>query len=293
VQRDASDRLWSVRDGAEVVLVPAGEFSMGSEDGDEDEKPVRRVRCPALLVDRHEVTNGQFARFVRATGYRTEAEEAGGGETIVPRRWVSVIKVSGSRSISVKHSGPDVDVAWVEGVDWRHPKGKDSSVEGMDAFPVAFVSWNDASAYCAWAGKRLPTEAEFERLLRGGMEGAGYPWGEGVIPPSRAGNYADKSVKTDYPNWLAIRPYDDGWTWASPAGTFDPNPLGLFDVSGNVEEWCSDAYDGPAGRGNGYRVQRGRDWLTAGRRLRCADRDYDSPSAASLLVGFRCVRDLP
>lgn len=289
VQRDAAGRLWSVLDGAELVLVPAGEFTMGSEGGEEDEKPVRRVRSRALLVDRHEVTNGQFARFVRATRYRTEAEEVGGGETIVPRRSWWGVGGSGGPLFTGVRSGPEVDVAWVEGVDWRHPRGRDSSVEGMDVFPVAFVSWNDARAFAEWAGGRLPSEAEFERLLRGGADGADYPWGEGVLPPDRAGNYADRSVKKDYPNWQAIRPYDDGWTWASPAGTFDPNPFGLFDISGNVAEWCSDPYPGP----DGYRVVRGGDWLSAGRVLRCSYRSYGDPSGATVLVGFRCVRDLP
>ncbi len=283
-KRSPLGRIQCERDGAEMVLVPAGAFSMGSDEYD-NEKPVHVVTLSAFLVDRHEVTNAQFAKFVQATGWKTDAEtdRERRGHTLVGDRWGEV-----------------------RGADWRHPEGPRSSLGGREGHPVSLVSWNDAKAYCAWAGRRLPTEAEFERCLRGGVEGARWPWGEAETPAGRPGNFADLAARAAHPSWVVVPGYGDGHERASAAGACDPNPLGLFDVSGNVSEWCADWYASdayatapssgadPRGPESGLsRVLRGGSWADGPDALRCALRLSYAPHVRSVRNGFRGAVAVP
>jgi len=183
--RSENGRIVSAIDGAEMVLVPEGEFAMGADPDDPearpDEFPAHRVFVSAFLMDRHEVTNGQFARFVAATGYRTDAERTGKGWAPIDETWSEVA-----------------------GADWRHPGGPATSIERMDAHPVVAVSWGDAEAYCEWAGRRLPTEAEFEKALRGGTPGRKYPWGDGLSPTGLPGNFADAAARRARPGRVVM-----------------------------------------------------------------------------------------
>lgn len=251
--RTGDGRIWCSKDGAEMVLVPAGEFTMGDDSTEQfDHEPARRVSVPGYLMDRHEVTNAQFARFVAETGYRTDAERGERGRT--------------------RQGG---------GSDWRHPEFAASSIEGKEAHPVVQVSWNDAMEYCRWAGKRLPTEAEFEKALRGGLEGARFPWGDDAVPKGRPGNYCPLAMKKVQPD------YDDGYPGSSPAGAFDQSPLGFLDISGNAWEWCSDGDDNHAVvRGGGMAIG---DPVT----LRCAYRSTEIRDDRWGDLGFRCARSVP
>ncbi|MBI4861774.1 MAG: SUMF1/EgtB/PvdO family nonheme iron enzyme [Candidatus Riflebacteria bacterium] len=249
-------------DREEMVLVAGGEFVMGAGD-QADASPPRVVQVDAFHIDKHEVTNGRFRRFVEATGYKTEAERIGTGEA---------------------HDGKAFRE--VTGADWRRPRGPGSSIEGLDDHPVVQVSWNDAVAFCRWAGKRLPTEAEWEKASRGGGKGQRFPW-EGPDDPSRR----------------CFGLQDD----AGPArvGSFPPNRFGLSDMAGNVWEWCADWYDrdyhrgrpskNPRGPASGvHRCVRGGSWRKGDPQvLECANRGYNSPAERSSNFGFRCVRPVP
>jgi formylglycine-generating enzyme required for sulfatase activity len=278
-------RIVCSKDGAEMVVLAAREFTMGSPDSctaaDRDERPAHRVRVQAVLLDRHEVTNAQFARFVEATSYRTDAEREGVGCAVQGIGW-----------------------SQVRGADWRHPEGPGSTIEGRASHPVVLVSWNDAAAYAAWAGRRLPTEAEFESALRAGNEGERYPWGDAASPDGRPGNYPDAALRRSLPSWSAVEGYDDGAERTAPVASFEPNAFGLYDVSGNVWEWCSDFYDAkfyrdspaadPRGPATGRtRVARGGAWSETGRYLACAFRNQFLPHYRASLLGFRCARSLP
>jgi len=265
VVRDEAGRLWAEIDGMELVLVPEGEFTMGSNDGDDDEKPVHRVFVSAVLMDRHEVTNEQFARFVEATGHRTDAEKAGKAYALIDGKWGEF-----------------------DGVDWRHPEGPGSSIAGRGTHPAVAISWTDAAAYARWAGRRLPTEAEWEKAARG-ADGRTYPWGS-----------TDDEKRRNGPG------SGHGFAGNAPAGSFPDgeSPFGALDMSGNVWEWCSDWFDSgwyakspardPQGPSSGSsRVLRGGSWLTPPRFLRAADRGRDWPSYRHSGVGFRCARGLP
>ena len=253
---------------------------MGEDGGNPADQPAHRVLLSAFLSDRHEVTNAQFRRFVEATKYRTDAERIGRGSIAIGTDWVEA-----------------------EGASWEHPGGRDSGLEGRENHPVVLVSWNDATVYARWAGKRLPTEAEFERLLRGGPEGRKYPWGDGETPPPGSGNLADGAFLRERPGKSAFAGYDDGFPELAPVASSSPNGLGLFDISGNVWEWCSDQFDpsyyasspardptGPA-RG-GVRVLRGGAWCEPPPNMRCVVRMPSIPSLRNGRYGFRCVRGL-
>jgi formylglycine-generating enzyme required for sulfatase activity len=223
----------------DMVRVPGGEFAMGSDRFYREERPVRRVRVNAFWIDRSPVTNEQFRSFADSTGYVTVAERApdpadypgAPPENLVP-----------GSIVFMPTAGP-VDLtdytqwwAWIPGADWRHPTGPDSGLAGLERHPVVHVAEEDVRAYCAWAGKELPTEAEWEFAARGGLDGATFTWGD------------DDSQETEprANTWQGPFPYRntrvDGWARTSPVGSFPPNGYGLFDMAGNVWEWTADWY---------------------------------------------------
>jgi formylglycine-generating enzyme required for sulfatase activity len=235
-----------------MVWVPGGEFTMGSDDEQAwpDEKPAHRVRVAAFWMDETEVTNAQFRAFVEATGYVTTAEkpvdlaevmrQSPPGtpppekDKLLPG---SLVFVPTGGPVAVR--GPNVHRQWwkwTPGANWRQPEGPGSSIEGKDDHPVVHVSWHDAVAYVKWAGKRLPTEAEWEFAARGGLDGKRYVWGDEPF----------NEAKPQCNIWQGEFPHKntavDGYEGTAPAKSFAPNGYGLYDMAGNVWEWCSDWY---------------------------------------------------
>ncbi len=232
---------------AGMVWIPGGEFTMGSVDplARPDERPIHRVRVDAFWMDATEVTNAQFREFVDATGYKTTAERPVDWEELKKQVPAGTPKPSDEalKPGSLVFSSPDhpVNLAdygqwwkWTNGADWRHPEGPASSIDGKDNYPVVQVSWDDAVAYCTWAGKRLPTEAEWECAARGGLDHKVNVWGNEPIDPTRCntwqGHFPDKNTA------------EDGFPLSAPVKSFAPNGFGLYDVAGNAWEWCSDFY---------------------------------------------------
>jgi len=270
----------SPADGATLCYVPAGEFRMGAALLDPQrfgvEKPRHTVRLDAYWIDRLEVSNAQFARFVEATGYCTDAERAG---------------------VSDVFDAASGTMLRTAGADWRHPHGPASDIYGLDVHPVVQVSWNDASAYCAWAGRRLPTEAEWERAARG-LDSRRYPWGDSPPAGDRL-NYADRRLAAAWADQTA----DDGYTFTAPAGSYPAgaSPFGALDMAGNVWEWVSDWFDpdyyehspiaNPPGPASGAaRVLRGGGWSSRARGVRTTHRDKLEPDRSNDAIGFRCAR---
>jgi sulfatase modifying factor 1 len=222
-----------------MVWVDGGEFTMGSEDFYSDERPLQRMSVGGFWIDVCQVTNAQFAAFVKDTGYVTEAELAP-DPAMYPGAPVESLVPGGL--VFVMPPGPvnlrDVTQWWVwtPGADWRHPIGPGSSIADVDHHPVVQVSFGDAVAYCNWADCELPTEAEWEFAARGGLEGATFTWG----------NEDPQETKPLANTWQGGFPYEnsevDGWTRTSPVGSFPPNGFGLYDMAGNVWEWTDDWY---------------------------------------------------
>ena len=232
-----------------MIWVPRGEFTMGAETPEArgDEGPSHRVRVDGFWLDATEVTNAQFRAFVEATGYVTTAEVAPTWEEIkkqvppgTPEPDPGVL-VPGALVFTPPEHPVDLrDYSrwwtWTPGANWRHPLGPDSSIEGMDHYPVVQVSWFDATAFAKWAGKRLPTEAEWERAARFGEDDQPFAWGSELQPDER--HMANI--------WQGRFPYDntsaDGFDGIAPVGSFPPSELGFFDIAGNVWEWTSDQF---------------------------------------------------
>ncbi len=233
-----------------MVWIPGGEFSMGARSpmdtsdlvgmqATTDSRPIHRVAVEGFWIDATEVTNEQFARFVKATGYVTVAERkptAADYPNVAPEDLTAG---------SVVFSPPDHAVplndhfqwwAFVDGADWRHPNGPKSSIEGKEKYPVVHIAYEDAEAYAKWAGKRLPTEAEWEFAARGGLSGALYPWGDNFM---KDGKFMANSHQGHFPNDDTGA---DAYVGVSPVAKYPPNGYGLYDVGGNVWEWVSDWY---------------------------------------------------
>jgi formylglycine-generating enzyme len=293
-----------------VVWLPGGEFQMGdSEALFPDAQPVHKVHVNGFWIDRTEVTNAQFARFVEATGYVTVAERPPDAKEFpgVPADKL----VPGS----IVFTPPDKEVTlnqplswwrYVPGADWRHPEGPGSNLEGRENHPVVHVCWYDAQAYARWAGKRLPTEAEWEYAARGGLRQKRYCWGDELLP---GGKWQANIWQGDFPR---VNTKEDGFERTAPVGSFPPNGYGLFDMSGNVWEWCVDWYrpdyyassptENPQGPASSYdpnepnlpkRVQRGGSFLCSDVycvRYRPGSRGKGEPGSAASHIGFRCVR---
>lgn len=290
-----------VRDGstAEMVKLDGGRFLMGTDLAEgfqaDGEGPVREVTLAPFHIDLHPVTNEQFADFIRATQYKTEAERFG---------WSFVFH----GHIAPEHCAKLVSdnapgVRWwckVDGADWAHPEGPDSSVTQRPHHPVTHMSWNDATAYCAWAGKRLPTEAEWEYAARGGHEQWIYPWGNELEP---GGRHMCNVWQGEFPYKDAG---DDGFTAPAPVDAFPANDYGLYAVSGNTWEWCADWFHpeyhvtatriDPVGPPQGVnRVMKGGSYLchrSYCNRYRVAARTSNTPDSSTTNISFRCVRDV-
>lgn len=223
----------------DMIWIPGGTFRMGSEDFYPEESPVHEVSVDGFWMDRHAITNEQFARFVEATGYVTLAERplnpadfpGAPPENLVP-----------GALVFQKRQGP-VDLrnygnwwAWVPGASWRRPVGPRSSHKGIEQHPVVHIAYEDAEAYARWAGEELPTEAEWELAARGGLDGKKFTWGDEHFPDGKA---MANSWQGEFP-WQNL--LTDGYEGTSPVGSFPPNGYGLYDMAGNVWEWTCDWY---------------------------------------------------
>lgn len=306
---------------AGMQLIPGGSFQMGgdNEQAAADEYPKHTVTVNAFWMDETEVTNAQFKKFVDATGYITTAERKPDWEalkkTVPPGTPKPPDSVMVAASLVFQQSNGPVNLneysqwwAWVAGADWKHPEGPNSSIVGKENYPVVHVSWGDAVAYCKWAGKRLPTEAEWEFAARGGLKNNIYPWGNEHI---NAGKPKANSWEGKFPYYNEKK---DGSVTSAPVKTFAPNGYGLYDMAGNVWEWCSDWYNdthyktasakNPQGPAKSFdpddpftpkRVLRGGSFLCndsycSGYRV--ARRMKSSPDTGLEHTGFRCVRDI-
>jgi formylglycine-generating enzyme len=302
-----------------MTLIPGGVFQMGSDRFYPEEAPARPVRVDSFLIDVAPVTNAAFARFVEATGYRTFAEVAPdpadypGMDPALAKAGSLVFEPPAS--LRNMH---EVSQWWVWriGADWRHPTGPDSSLEGLDDHPVVHIGYQDAEAFAAWAGKCLPTEAEWERAARGGLDEADYAWGDELAP---GGVWMANTWQGDFP---VHNDAADGWTRTSPVRSFPPNGFGLYDMIGNVWEWTVDWYAaaqvnpqracctprnprGPAREASidprdpgrvARKVVKGGSHLCAPnycQRYRPAARHPEAIDSTMGHIGFRCVKRLP
>lgn len=233
-----------------MILIKGGNYMMGSDDpaGDRDEFPKHKVTVSSFYIDATEVTNAEFKKFVDETGYITTAEQKPNWDSLKKTLPPCTPKPDESLLVPAslvfkKTSGPVslTDYSqwweWKEGASWKHPAGPGSTIEGKENFPVVQVSWYDAMAYCAWAGKRLPTEAEWEFAARGGLQNKIYPWGN---EPLEKGVAKANTWEGNFPYYNSSR---DGYEMAAPVKSYKPNGYGLYDMAGNVWEWCSDWYD--------------------------------------------------
>ena len=259
---------------AGMVYVPGGVTHIGAEDGLPAEQPVFEAAVEPFFMDAHPVTVAEFRRFVEATGYRTEAERLGDAGVL------------------------DADGEWrlVPGATWRHPRGPGAPPARGD-HPVTQVSWNDAAAYARWAGKRLPTEVEWEHAARGGRDARQpYAWGARLV---EHGAYRANTWQGSFPD---LDTGEDGYVGTSPVGAFGATPLGLVDMGGNVWEWTADWFRPYADRDTPYvpdagseRAQRGGSFLcnpSYCHGYRVSARSHSTPETALFHVGFRCVKDL-
>jgi len=233
-----------------MVFIKGGTFMMGGDNNQAgpDEFPKHGVRVDGFWMDATEVTNAQFQKFVEATHYVTTAEKKPDWEemkkTVPPGTPKPPDSVMVAASLVFHATSGPVDFgdygqwwSWVKGADWKHPKGPGSSIKGKENYPVVQVSWYDAMAYCKWAGRRLPTEAEWEFAARGGLENEIYPWGN---EPINAGKPNANSWGGNFPYYNDKK---DGFLTSAPVKSFRANGYGLYDMAGNVWEWCSDWYD--------------------------------------------------
>ncbi len=308
-----------------MVWIPGGEFSMGCADprnlpmgGGEpmrDARPIHRVKLDGFWMDKTPVTVEQYARFVEATGYVTVAERVPLPEDFpgVPEQ----LLVPGSIVFSPPPHGVRLDDyrqwwRYIPGANWRHPEGPGSRIEGRENEPVVHIAYEDAMAYAEWAGKRLPTEAEWEFAARGGLTGKPYVWGKELKPD---GHWMANIWQGDFPE---NNTEDDGFAGIAPVAQFPPNGYGLYDMAGNIWEWCADWYRpdtyairaqedrpsvnpagpedswDPAEPGVAKRVQRGGSFLCTYQyctRYMVGTRGKAEHTSSGNHVGFRCVQD--
>ena len=280
----------------DMVAIPAGTFLMGTDYAEgfpaDGEGPVRAVTLDAFRIDRTPVTNARFAAFVAATGYRTEAEVFGWSFVF----WAHIPKQRYSELVADTVAA----APWwckVPGASWSAPEGPGSSIHQRQDHPVIHVSWNDATAYAAWAGLRLPTEAEWECAARGGLAQKLYPWGDKLRPD---GQHRCNIWQGDFPHHDTA---DDGYAGTCPVEAFPPNAFGLYSITGNTWEWCADRFTTSPDRATGTqhlngpstgetRVMKGGSFLchkSYCNRYRVAARTSNTPDSSAANVGFRCA----
>ena len=305
-----------------MVWIPAGTFSMGgdNEQARQDEFPKHEVKLNGFFMDVTEVTNAQFTKYIAATGYITTAEKDINWEDLKKQLPSDTSKPEPEtlKAASLVFVPTEAEVSlqdysqwwsWSHGANWKHPQGKDSDIVGKENLPVVHISWDDANAYCKWAGKRLPTEAEWEYAARGGLVKNVYSWGNQKVEEGKThcnyyqGNFPYKNQGTD------------GFVGSAPVKSFAPNGYGLYDMAGNVWEWCSDWYDykyysfvkngviNPIGANKSSdpddkyaqkRTIRGGSFLCCEgicSGYRNARRMKETPDTSTEHLGFRCVTD--
>ncbi len=291
IAKDRDLRLAEQATGTDMARLPAGGVTMGSNDGPPEEQPLHDIKISEVWMDRTEVTNQQFARFVAATQHITTAEKVGASYVFKPG---------------------DPWKTKLTGATWRTPDGPGSSLEGREQFPVVHVSHDDATAFAKWNGKRLPTEAEWEFAARSGELMTKYPWGLEATP---GGRHPANTWQGAFP---LKNDLNDGFSGIAPVGSFAANTYGIQDLAGNVAEWCSDWYSptfyaelrpdpdraahrnpkGPdtssdsAEPGVWKRVVRGGSYLSTTPDFRVSARGRETPDFTAGWVGFRCVRDV-
>ena len=280
-----------------MILIPEGNFLMGNESDlgfpQDGEGPVRKVELDPFYIDESAVTNAEFFHFVNTTGYRTEAETYGWSfvfHSLVPDHLIDLSLQS------------PVGTPWwkkVDGAYWQNPQGPGTDIKNIMDHPVVHISWNDASEYCSWTGKRLPTEAEWEYAARGKLTQNTYPWGNELTPNNVhmcniwQGEFPSKNSQ------------EDGYTGTAPAKAFYPNAYGIYNMVGNVWEWQSDWFDttfptepilvNPIGPTEGnLKTIKGGSYLcheSYCNRYRVAARSSNTPDSSTGNLGFRCVKD--
>jgi sulfatase modifying factor 1 len=300
----------STGDTTGMVFIKGGEFLMGSDEFP-DSRPLHSVFVDSFWMDTHEVTNAEFARFVEATGYKTVAERP-----LDPKDYPGVPLdklVPGSAVFTPPAQEVSLDnpLQWweyVAGASWQHPEGPQSTIKGRENYPVIHVCHEDAVAYAKWAGKRLPTEAEWEFAARAGRGNSTFYWGSELKP---GGKWVANIYQGNFPDKNAL---EDGYAAAAPVKSFPANPYGLYDMDGNVWEWCQDLYrpdyyqksekKNPKGPSDSYDpdepgvikyVQRGGSFLCSDQyciRYKAGSRGKGEVSSGSNNLGFRCVLDV-
>lgn len=297
---------------AGMVRIPGGRFWMGT-DRMEDAQPVHQVEVKGFWMDRTDVTNDEFARFVQATGYVTIAERP-----LNPKEFPNLAAgdLAAGSVVFTPPAGPvplDHPLAWwrfVKGANWRHPEGPGSDLRGREKYPVVHIAWADANAYAQWAGKRLPTEAEWEFAARGGRDRQNYTWGNELNPN---GKWMANTFQGHFPDRNSAK---DGYAGIAPVASFPANDFGLYDMSGNVWQWVADWYRpdyysqlrqqeialNPQGPSESFdpqevgvpkRVQKGGSYLCTDQyceRYMPGARGKGDPETGTNHLGFRCVR---
>ncbi|MCM3763642.1 formylglycine-generating enzyme family protein [Neobacillus niacini] len=279
-----------------MILLPGGTYDMGSafDDGfpEDFETPIKTVTVSPFYIDAYAVSNAEFREFATDTGYVTDAETFG---------WSYVFHLFLPNSVKAACQSPRQTPWWfaVPGAYWAHPEGPQSSIDGRENHPVVHISWNDANAYCQWAGKRLPTETEWEYAARGGLVRKRYPWGNELL----------KDGIHQCNIWQGRFPFenteDDGFIGTAPVDSFAPNNFGLYNTSGNVWEWCQnnfhDKFANPVASSHfmlhaqTYKAIRGGSYLCHDsycNRYRVAARSANTIESSSGNMGFRCAASI-
>lgn len=294
-----------------MVHIPAGSFEMGTSDpAFPDAHPVHTVTVKEFWMEDHEVTNAEFETFVRSTNYVTVAERKLDPKDypgVPPENLVPGSAVFSPPDHPVKLDNPMEWWKYIAGASWQHPFGPQSNIKGQENNPVVHLCYKDAVAYAAWAGKRLPTEAEWEYAARSNHAGTKYYWGNELKP---GGKWMANIYQGDFPN---MNTGEDGFVGVAPVKSFPPNAYGLYDMDGNVWEWCSDFYrpdyylhspvNNPKGPSDSYdpdepntikHAQRGGSFICSDEyciRYKAGSRGKGEESSGSNNLGFRCVKD--